>query len=60
MIDEVVANHCNTSYPCPFGCIYDEHASGKLRLTGDCRAPESGRCWLNQEATIKLLQEQEK
>lgn len=54
--DEPVATHANGHYPCPFGCIYDEYRSGKLKLMGDCRMPESHRCWLNQERTIRRLQ----
>lgn len=55
MEDDIVAVHANTSYPCPFGCIFRETRQGKLLLGGDCRMPESGRCHLRGDEQIKKL-----
>ena len=56
--EDIVAQHHNKPFPCPFGCHYDEYRTGELRLSGDCRVPESHRCWLQQEATTKRLIEE--
>lgn len=50
--------HANGDWPCPFGCIFTEYEDGTLARFGDCRMPESNRCWQRGEDNISRLREE--